>query len=157
VRDFAAQAADSGVDGVLCVDLPPSEAAIELTPALREREIDSVFLLSPTSTRDRVKQVAASSTGFIYYVSRTGVTGVQEGLKRELKRQVRRLRRRLSQPLAVGFGISTPEQVSTVAAMADGVVVGSALVRLVEEYRGGSEAIDKVRATATAMAAAVRR
>ena len=157
VRDFAAQAADSGVDGILCVDLPPSEAALEFTPSLRERHIDSVFLLSPTSTRDRVRQVAESSTGFVYYVSRTGVTGVQSRLASELKKDVRRVRRQLPQPLAVGFGISTPEQVGAVAKMADGVVVGSALVRIVEARTGEPEMIADVRAAATALANAVHR
>jgi tryptophan synthase alpha chain len=133
VEGFAEQAADSGVDGVLCVDLPPNEAAREYTPALRQHAIDTVFLLAPTSTRDRVREVAREATGFVYYVSRTGVTGVQERLAAELGRQVKRLRRRLRQPLVVGFGLSSPEQVATVGSITDGVVIGSALVRLVEE------------------------
>jgi tryptophan synthase alpha chain len=133
VESFADQASASGVDGVLCVDLPPDEAVEEFSPALRERGIDTVFLLAPTSTRERVRQVGAASTGFVYYVSRTGVTGVQESLAPELLREAKRLRGRLPLPLAVGFGISTPEQVKAVARVADGVVVGSALVRRVEE------------------------
>lgn len=157
VREFASQAADSGVDGVLCVDLPPSEAALEFIPSLREREIDSVFLLSPTSTRERVRQVAECSTGFVYYVSRTGVTGVQDRLASELKRDVKRLRRRLVQPLVVGFGISDAEQVATVAKIADGVVVGSALVRIIESDLGEASLVETVRDTAATMAAAVRR
>lgn len=157
VREFAAQAADSGVDGVLCVDLPPSEAATEFTPELRARAIDSIFLLSPTSTRDRVQEVAESSTGFVYYVSRTGVTGVQSQLASELKRSVRKVRRRLAQPLAVGFGISNPAQVAAVAKMCDGVVVGSALVRIVEEKQGDPGMVGAVQATAASLAAAVYR
>lgn len=157
VREFAAQAANSGVGGVLCVDLPPDEAASQFTPALRERAIDSIFLLSPTSSRDRVKQVASASSGFVYYVSRTGVTGVQSDLASELKRDVRRIRRRLTQPLAVGFGISTPAQVESVAKMADGVVVGSALVRIVEEKHGDPDMIATVQAEAAKLATAVRR
>lgn len=156
-REFAVQAADSGVDGVLCVDLPPNEAATEFTPALRDKGIDSIFLLSPTSTRDRVEQVARSSTGFVYYVSRTGVTGVQKELATELKRDVRKVRRRLPLPLAVGFGISSPTQVSAVAKMADGVVVGSALVRIVEERQGEPDLVDRVQAQAAALAEAVHR
>lgn len=156
-REFAVQAADSGVDGVLCVDLPPNEAATEFTPALRDKGIDSIFLLSPTSTRDRVEQVARSSTGFVYYVSRTGVTGVQKELATELKRDVRKVRRRLPLPLAVGFGISSPTQVSAVAKMADGVVVGSALVRIVEERQGEPDLVDRVQAQAAALAGAVHR
>jgi tryptophan synthase alpha chain len=137
VSRFAEQAAASGVDGVLCVDLPPEEGAGELVPALRERGVDSIFLLAPTSTRERVARVAAVSSGFIYYVSRTGVTGERGELAGELVRDVKRLRRKVAQPLAVGFGISRPEQVASVAAVADGVVVGSALVRLVEELGSG--------------------
>lgn len=130
---FAEQAAASGVDGVLCVDLPPEEGAGELVPELHHHGVDTIFLLAPTSTPDRVRRVAEVSTGFVYYVSRPGVTGERELLPSGLKKEVRRLRRRLTLPVAVGFGISTPEQVAAVGRLADGVVVGSALVRLVEE------------------------
>ena len=108
VERFAEQAAASGVDGVLCVDLPPEEGERELIPALREQGVDTIFLLAPTSTRDRVTKVAEASTGFVYYVSRTGVTGERSALATDLARDVKRLRKRLDQPLAVGFGISTP-------------------------------------------------
>ncbi len=130
---FAEQAAASGVDGVLCVDLPPEEAERELVPVLRERGVDTIFLLAPTSTRDRIARVAAASSGFVYYVSRTGTTGERASLPPDLVRDLKRLRRRLDLPLAVGFGISTPAQVAAVSEVADGVVVGSALVRLVEQ------------------------
>jgi tryptophan synthase alpha chain len=134
VESFAEQASASGVDGVLCVDLPPEEAEEELIPTLRARDIDTIFLLAPTSTRDRIKSVAAASTGFVYYVSRTGVTGARDALSPTLLKEAKKLRKKLKLPLAVGFGISTPEQVEAVAEVADGVVVGSALVRLVEEH-----------------------
>ena len=133
VERFAEQAAASGVDGVLCVDLPPDEGEREFIPAMREQGVDTIFLLAPTSTRDRVNKVAACSSGFIYYVSRTGVTGERAALPSELVRDIKKLRKRLGQPLAVGFGLSTPEQVAAVGEIADGVVVGSALVRLIEE------------------------
>jgi len=134
---FAEQAAASGVDGVLCVDVPPEEGT-ELVPALREHGIDTIFLLAPTSPRERVSLVDESASGFVYYVSRTGVTGERDELPRELEREVKRLRRKLSLPLAVGFGLSTPQQVKAVGKVADGVVVGSALVRLVEEHGRGA-------------------
>lgn len=134
VETFAEQASASGVDGVLCVDLPPEEAEEELIPALRARAIDTVFLLAPTSTKDRIKSVAGASTGFVYYVSRTGVTGAREALSPTLLKEAKKLRKKLDLPLAVGFGISTPEQVEAVAGVADGVVVGSALVKMVEEH-----------------------
>jgi tryptophan synthase alpha chain len=136
VERFAEQAAASGVDGVLCVDLPPEEGVRELVPALREHGVDSIFLLAPTSTRERVSKVAEVSTGFVYYVSRTGVTGERTALPGDLLRDVKRLRKRLDQPLAVGFGLSTPQQVAAVGEIADGVVVGSALVRFIEENAG---------------------
>lgn len=134
VEAFGEQAAASGVDGVLCVDLPPEEGESELVPVLHRHGLDTIFLLAPTSTRERLRKIAAASSGFIYYVSRTGVTGQREELPRELLRETKRLRRRLPLPLAVGFGISTPEQVAAVASVADGVVVGSALVSVVERY-----------------------
>jgi len=130
---FAEQAAASGVDGVLCVDLPPEEAEHDLVPVLRERGVDTIFLLAPTSTRDRIARVAAASSGFVYYVSRTGTTGERSSLAPDLVRDLKRLRRRIELPLAVGFGISSPDQVAAVSEVADGVVVGSALVRLVEQ------------------------
>jgi len=133
VERFAEQAAASGVDGVLCVDLPPEEGERDFIPAMRAQGVDTIFLLAPTSTRERVDKVAAASSGFVYYVSRTGVTGERASLPSDLVRDVKKLRKRLGLPLAVGFGISTPDQVEAVGEIADGVVVGSALVRLVEE------------------------
>lgn len=131
---FAEQAAESGVDGVLCVDLPPEEGAEELVPALFERGIDTIFLLAPTSDRRRVSAVARQASGFVYYVSVTGVTGERRRLSTSLAAEVKALKKKLPQPLAVGFGVATPEQVAAVAKVADGVVVGSALVRLIEEH-----------------------
>lgn len=133
VAAFADQAASSGVDGVLCVDLPPEEADEEYVPALVKAGLDRVFLLAPTSTTDRMKAVSAHSSGFVYYVSRTGVTGERELLTKTLPKEVKKVRKRVDLPVAVGFGISTPEQVEAVGKIADGVVVGSALVRIVEE------------------------
>ncbi len=152
---FAEQAAASGVDGVLCVDLPPEEGAEELVPALRAAEIDTIFLLAPTSDRRRIRRVDEASTGFVYYVSRTGVTGARDRLPPELLREAKKLRKRLSRPLAVGFGISTPEQAAAVAGVADGVVVGSALVRLVEETADRSRLPAVVGGAARRLAAAL--
>ena len=137
VELFAEQAATSGVDGVLCVDLPPEEAVDEVAPVLEAAGLDRIFLLAPTSTKERMKSVGHASSGFVYYVSRTGVTGEQEELTKTLAREVKRVRRKVDLPVAVGFGISSPEQVESVGRVADGVVVGSALVRVVEE--GGAD------------------
>ena len=133
VEAFAAQAADSGVDGVLCVDLPPDEGLRELQPALSDRGVDSIYLIAATSTRERIDRAAAASNGFVYYTARSDVKGERDDLLPTLAREVKRVRRRVRLPVAVGFGISTPEQVREVARVAHGVVVGSSLVRLVEE------------------------
>jgi tryptophan synthase alpha chain len=139
VELFAEQAGSSGVDGVLCVDLPPEEAEETYLPALSRNDLDPVFLLAPTSTVDRMKTVGEVSRGFVYYVSRTGVTGERELLTKSLSKEVKKVRRKVDLPVAVGFGISSPEQVAAVGDFADGVVVGSALVRLVEEAAEGEE------------------
>ena len=157
LETFAEQAAASGVDGLLCVDLPPEEARKDLIPALRGQGIDPVFLLSPTSTAQRVRSVAASSSGFVYYVSRAGVTGERSHLPEQLIGDLRRLRRRVKLPLAVGFGISTPEQTGAVAAVADGVVVGSALVRLVEEGRDDPKLAERIQQRVEELAAPLTR
>lgn len=144
VSSFAEQAASSGIDGVLCVDLPPEEGRRELVPTLRRRGLDTIFLAAPTSNRERLRAVTSASSGFLYYVSRTGVTGEQRELPKELLREAKRLRRKIDLPLAVGFGISTPRQVEAVAKVADGVVVGSALVHLIEEKTGAADLVTAV-------------
>lgn len=130
---LADHAAASGADGILCVDLPPEEAQGEYLDALRTNGLDPIFLLAPTSTKERVKAVARSGSGFVYYVSRTGVTGERAELPRELAKEVTALRKALRLAVVVGFGISTPDQAAAVARVADGVVVGSTLVRLAAE------------------------
>jgi len=143
VENFAEQAAASGVDGVLCVDLPPEEGQ-HFIRTMRKHDLDTIFLLAPTSTKDRVQKVVESSSGFVYYVTRTGVTGARQELPEGLLKETKRLRRKISLPLAVGFGISTPEQVAQVGKVADAVVVGSALVALVEEKRGEPDLVAAV-------------
>ena len=154
---FAEHAAASGIDGVLCVDLPPEEAKGEYLDALARHGLDPVFLLAPTSTRERVRAVARAGRGFVYYVSRTGVTGERAELPRGLAREVAALRRQLRLPVAVGFGISTPEQVAAVARVADGVVVGSALVRLVADHATEPDLSALLATLAGRMVAATRR
>lgn len=135
---FAEQAESSGVDGVVCLDLPPEEGE-ELSTALAERGVDLSFLLAPTTSRRRLRRIDDASRGFVYYLSRTGVTGTREHLPSHLLKRAKRLRRRLRLPLAVGFGLSSAEQIEKVAAVADGVVVGSALVERVEELLGSRD------------------
>lgn len=132
---FSRDAARAGVDGVLSLDLPPEESR-GYRAALRRRGISGIFLIAPTTPPGRVNLIASLSEGFIYYVSRTGVTGESTRLTPDLARRLREIRRAARTPVAVGFGISTPAQVRAAAASADAVVVGSAIVREMES--GGS-------------------
>jgi len=128
----------AGIDGCLLTDLSVEEAE-PYVAAMREAGLDTVFLAAPTSTPERLKLVARYSTGFVYLVSRTGVTGERASLSDAAGPLVRSMRAATDLPLALGFGISTPEQAAAVAKMADGVVVGSALVRLIEKRASDGE------------------
>jgi tryptophan synthase alpha chain len=123
---------EAGVDGVLVTDLPPEEAGDWLAAA-READLDTVFLASPTSPDERLRRVAEASRGFVYAISRTGVTGERRTLSEDAAPLVERLKALSDVPVALGFGITTPDQVAQAAALADGVVVGSALVRFLAE------------------------
>jgi len=125
---FADRAAAAGIDGAIVPDLPPEESNA-LQSALHDREIDLVFLLTPTADEDRFRDVAGRSSGFLYLVSLVGVTGARDRLPVELEDFVNRVRSVTDLPLAVGFGIGTPAQAGRVARIADGVIVGSAVIR----------------------------
>ena len=131
----ARDAVAAGVDGFLLTDLSVEEASA-YTPILRSAGLDTVFLAAPTSTDARLRLVAQHCTGFVYLVSRTGVTGERDALSGQLEPLVQRLKRVTTLPLAVGFGIARPDQAAAAARLADGVVVGSAFVRLIEESEG---------------------
>jgi len=143
LQAFAQAAVDAGLDGVIVADLPPEEAR-PLDEEARAADLDLIHLLAPTSTPARMRLIARRSRGFIYVVSVTGVTGVRDALPTDLVRQLRALRLITTQPICVGFGIATPEHVRALAAYADGLIVGSALVRLVEQHRGTPRMIDAV-------------
>jgi tryptophan synthase alpha chain len=130
---FARDAAASGVDGLLLVDLPPEEAG-EVHPHLRAAGIDLITLLAPTTPEERMASLAKRGEGFLYYVSMTGVTGTQTVDATAIADAVARVRRQSRVPVAVGFGVNTPADARAVAAFADGVVVGSALVRLIATH-----------------------
>ena len=140
---FAETAGKVGVDGVIVVDLPPEEAA-DLRAETDAAGIDMVYLVAPTSTADRVRLIARQSRGFIYLVSLTGVTGERASLPPDLTAQVRALRLVTTKPVCVGFGIGRPEQAAAVGRLADGVIVGSAIVRLVEERAGSPSLVTDV-------------
>jgi len=135
LSNFAAAAKDAGLDGALITDLPVEEAAPYLRE-MRAKDLATIFLAAPTSTDARLKHIAEASTGFVYAVSRTGVTGARKQLTDDAQKLVRRLRKFTRLPVAVGFGISTPEQFAEVGNFADGVVVGSAIVEAVERNPG---------------------
>jgi len=130
---FAAECAKAGVDGVICVDIPPEEDEA-LGPALREKGVSPIRLATPTSDAARLPTILDGSSGFVYYVSVAGITGLQQAAQGSIDEAVARLKAATELPVAVGFGIRTPEQAAAIARVADGVVVGSAIVELVGEH-----------------------
>jgi tryptophan synthase alpha chain len=148
---FCRDATGAGLDGVIVADLPPEEGG-DLVTAARREDLATIFLLAPTSTEERIRAVAAASTGFVYCVSRTGVTGVRDELPEGVRELVLRIREQTPTPICVGFGISRPEQVREVAAVADGVIVGSALVQMIEE---APDAVDRVGAFVRTLRSAI--
>ena len=138
---------DAGVDGVLATDLVPEEAGDALE-SVRRAGIDTVFLIAPTSTDERIRLVSEATSGFVYAISRTGVTGVRQSLSDAAASLVARARRHTDLPVAVGFGISTPEQVSEVWRHADAAVVGSRIVAEIEAHANDAALVEKVGALA---------
>ncbi len=153
---FAEAAAAAGADGTLVTDLAPEEAG-EYRQALRQRGLDTIFLAAPTSTDARLKQIAESSSGFLYLISRTGVTGAKDTLPEDLPQLVRRARAVTPLPIAVGFGISLPGHVSILGGLADAAVVGSALVEEIERAGSVDEAAAAVAARIRALKKAARK
>ena len=140
---FARQAADAGVDGVLALDLPIEEAG-GFRGTLASAGIDTIFLLSPTTTEARIRTAAELGSGFLYGISRLGVTGARAQVASGAEDMVRRIRAHTSMPIALGFGISSPEHVAEVCRYADAAVVGSALVSVIAEAGGSADLIDRV-------------
>lgn len=155
VSAFAAAARDAGVDGLIVPDLPPEEAG-EILAANDAVGIATIFLAAPTSPPERLRLVAEASRGYIYYVSLKGVTGARAALAGGIREAVRTLRALTAKPVAVGFGIGTPEQAAAVAAVADGVIVGSAIVDQIERLRGRADLVEQVGAFVEGFARALR-
>lgn len=143
VARFVERASQVGIDGVLMLDLPPEEGG-EYKARMDAHGLDTVFLMTPTTRADRIKLIASHSRGFVYYVSRTGVTGERDHLADEIQAKVAAIREHTAIPIAVGFGISKPEHVSEIARYADAVVVGSAIVRRVGAYQKDADAVAEV-------------
>lgn len=143
ITRLAQSAKASGLDGVLVTDLTPEESG-EIEAELRANELDMIFLVAPTSTDERLKLVAEHASGFVYAVSRAGVTGTRETVSAEAEKLVKRMREFTSLPIAVGFGISTVEQVRDVQRYADAVVVGSAIVAEMERLTSAPDLAQKI-------------
>jgi tryptophan synthase alpha chain len=143
LEKFAQAAADAGADGVLATDLT-TEEGVEYRAIMHSRGLDTIFLGAPTSTDARLTEIAKFSSGFLYLISRTGVTGAQAALPEELPALVRRTRKFTTLPIAVGFGISLPAHVAVLGGIADAAVVGSALVSEIEKARNDDEAAGAV-------------
>lgn len=151
---FAAEAAKAGVDGVICVDIPPEQDSV-LGPALRAAGLDLIRLATPTTDAARLPAVLNGASGFVYYVSVAGITGMQQAGQASIETAVERLRASTDLPIAVGFGVRGPEQAEAIGRVADGVVVGSVIVDLIGEH--GAAAAPHVRDFTSTLSAAVRR
>src|SRR3984885_7670405 len=155
LQKFAESAASAGADGILVTDLTPEEAD-EYRATMQAHALDTIFLAAPTSTDQRLARIANASTGFLYLVSRTGVTGAREALPEGLPQLVRRIRNFTSLPIAVGFGISLPSHVSVLGGIADAAIVGSALMAEVEGAASAETAATGVAALVRALKSAAR-
>jgi tryptophan synthase alpha chain len=152
---FLADAEAAGVDGILFLDLPPDED--EASPELRMRgPLKRIRLIAPTTPEDRIALLTRDAGGFIYYVSRTGVTGERTDVADDMAQQVALIKKHTTLPVAVGFGVSTPEHVRTIANVADGVVVGSAIVKQIAEHGAAPDLVARVTAFVQPLARAVR-
>lgn len=155
VEAFARDAANAGADGVLCVDLPP-DYALQYRDMMQQNDMSTVFLAAPTSTDERLALIGEACDTFVYYISRLGVTGEQASLSQNLRDAVTRVREKTGKPVAVGFGISTPDQARQVADIAEGVVVGSAIVRIIAEAKGAADTPQRVATFAASLTEAVK-
>jgi len=139
LEQFCSKCAEVGIEGLIIPDLPPEEGK-ELEKSTRKHGLDLIYLLSPASTEERIKLVTGRSSGFIYLVSLTGVTGARARLPEELESFVASVREKTEKPLCVGFGVSTPEQARRVAEVADGVIVGSRIIQLLDKDKSLKDA-----------------
>lgn len=152
---FAKDASKAGADGLLIVDLPAEEAD-ELKAALDARSMDLIFLLTPTSDEKRIKLTASKASGFIYFVSVTGVTGARTSFSANVQNYVRRIKKITSVPVGVGFGISTPAQAKEASKNADAVIVGSALVNIIARNQGSKKLLKELASLTSGLKRAVR-
>ena len=154
LKKFIKDSKSSGVDGIIVPDLPPEEGK-DLVDISKKEDFSSIFLAAPTSTKERLKNIAAKSTGFIYYVSLTGVTGARKKLPTDIVKHVNDLKRITNKPVLVGFGVSTPEQAKRISRLADGVIVGSAVIKVIENNIKNKDLVKKAANFAKRLAKAV--
>ncbi len=152
---FIKDAAKAGVDGLLVLDLPPEESD-NYEAIMRKAGLCHIYLVAPTTPEDRMEFIVKRGSGFIYYISREGVTGMQTQVAANLAQQVSKIRAHTKLPVAIGFGISTPEQAKAVANLADAVVVGSAVVNQIAEHGKSPELVAKVGKFVKSLAAAIK-
>jgi len=153
---FVEDAVKSEIDGVIIPDLPPEEATI-LKEKAKGLDFATIFLVAPTSTQQRIRLITTYSTGFIYYVSLEGTTGMRERLEGTIKRNIQLIRKFIDMPIGVGFGISNPTQASQVAKFCDAVVVGSAIVSLIEKNKDNAKLVEIIGEFAKGLAKGIRR
>lgn len=137
-KAFIKDAVNAGVDGVIIPDLPPEEGKDFIEPSVGSG-LNAIFLIAPTSTKDRIKKIVAVSAGFVYYVSITGITGSKLTFDKTFKEHINSVKKLTDKPVAVGFGVSTPEDAKMVSQIADGVIVGSAIVKKFFEHPSGAK------------------
>ena len=143
LEKFVQKAKSSGVDGIIIPDLPPEESQ-RLRRVAKKKNFSMVHLASPTSSKERLKKIADASTGFIYYVSLTGTTGVRRKLPKDISGSLRKIKRITKKPVCVGFGISKREQIKSILKTSDGVIVGSAIVKVIEKNQRAKDLVKKV-------------
>ncbi len=152
---FIAKCKEVGIDGLIIPDLPPEEAG-DLRKAAGRAGICTVFFIAPTTVDARAKANAAASTGFIYYVALTGVTGTQQAQANDIAKHIRHAKRFTNKPICAGFGISTAQQVKDIARIADGVIVGSAIIKKIQEHAGRKDLVTKVSSYVSTLVRALR-
>jgi len=140
---FVKACADAGVDGLIVPDLPPEEAK-NLRRVAQHYGIATIFFVAPTSTDERIRANTKASSGFVYYVSLTGITGTQKAVARSVVKQINHIKRFTQKPVCAGFGISTPQQVKDIGRAADGIIIGSAIVKAIEQNKGSRDLVSKV-------------
>jgi len=156
IKKFVTDSKKAGADGIIIPDLPPEEGDL-LIKESRRNNFDAVFLAAPTSTKSRLKKVARKANGFIYYVSITGTTGTRKNLPADIAKNIKALKRITKKPICCGFGISNPEQAEKISRFADGIIVGSAVIKIIEKNIGKKCLYKKVADFTSGMEEAVHR